>query len=711
MRGVGILGLCAAFVACGAAEPEGRAAGPGAAEAVADARSLALPEPPPAPVRDVVLVTIDTLRADALGFMGNDAVATPTLDRLSATGWTFDDARAHNVLTLPSHANILTGLHPYEHGIRDNKGFVLPASVPTAATELGGAGFATGAFVAAFPLDSRYGLGNGFEVYDDDYAHGSRPAQIDMPERGGDAVVERALAWWRGQGDRRRFLWVHLYEPHAPYTPPPPFAARHPAAPYRGEVEAVDHFLTPLLGPLLDGGERSTLVVVTSDHGEALGDHGERTHGLFAYEATIKAPLVVWGGGIGSGRSAFPARHVDILPTLLQAAGVAPPPGLSGQALFAGAAADAGVGQYFEALSATFDSGFAPLRGVVAGGFKLVSLPLPELYDLRSDPAESRNLVEVERDRARELARLLPAESRWPPRRGEVSRESADALRALGYLTGAAAEKDSYGPEDDPKRLVHLDDKLHRAVESIHRGEPAGAERLAREVIAERPSMGLAWYLLSQVLLDRGAIGEAIATMEEAVRLGAASDALVRQLGLSLAEVGRFAEALAALERFGDSDDPDVLNALGRVLSEAGRQGQARERLARVLAADPRNPVALQNLALVALRGEQWAEAGRHAEAALAIDDGLAEAWNYLGTARYNTGDPRGAVAAWERAVAADPDNFDALYNLALVAAQIGDAGRSRRALERFVATAPSARYGPDLERARAMLRQLPPGR
>ncbi len=708
MKRVATLALGVGLLACGEAEPEARPTGRAVAERPAAVADLSLPAAPAAPVRDVVLITIDTLRADVLGFMGSDEVATPTLDRLSAGGWTFDNARAHNVLTLPSHANILTGLHPYEHGIRDNKGFVLPATLPTAATLLGGAGFATGAFVAAFPLDSRYGLDRGFEVYDDDYAVGSVPTQIDMPERSGEEVVARALDWWRAHRDERRFLWVHLYEPHSPYLPPEPFASRHRDAPYRGEVEAVDHFLTPLLEPFLGGGEGPTLVVVTSDHGEALGEHGERSHGLFAYEATIKAPLVLWGGGLGTGRTDFPASHVDLLPTMLRAAGVDVPASVSGQALFADEEPSADVSQYFESLSPTFDSGFAPLRGVVHDGYKFISLPLPELYDLRSDPTESRNLVDSERDHLRRLARLLPTESVWPPVRGEVSAEAEQALRSLGYLTGSAAAKESYGPEDDPKNLVVLDAKLHQVTDAMHLGDPAGAERLAREVIAERPSMGLAWFLLAQLVLDRGASVEAIELMQEAVRLGVATDSLRRQLGLTLADVGRYPEALAVLEPFGDSDDPDVLNALALVLSTAGRQPEARAALERILATDGRNALALQNLALVALRSQRWREAGGYAERALELDGRLGQAWNYLGTARYNTGDPRGAVDAWERSIAVEPENYDALYNLALVAAQIGETGRARRALERFVTSAPSDRYAADIEKARAMLRQLP---
>ena len=324
------------------------------------------PKPrPPAPAaasRDIVLITIDTLRADAPGFSGNPKSETPVLDRLAAQGRVFTNAHAHNVVTLASHTNILTGLYPFQHGIRDNTGFRLAAKFPTLATVLHGAGYTTGAFVGAFPLDSQFGLDHGFDVYDDHYPKGSHATEFYLPERRGDEVVRLALAWWRAQaGKKPRFLWVHLYDPHAPYEPPEPFASRFKTNAYLGEVAAADSFLAPLLGPFLDGREKPALVVVTGDHGESLGEHGEQTHGLFTYEATLKVPLVVWGRGVVPGRDARSARHVDIFPTILQAAGLSPPAASvlgvrrPGRTLLA-PPADAGD-SYFEALSTTLNRG------------------------------------------------------------------------------------------------------------------------------------------------------------------------------------------------------------------------------------------------------------------------------------------------------------------------------------------------------------------
>src|SRR5687768_13232376 len=210
------------------------------------------------------------------------------MDRLAAAGVRFDDAHAHNVLTLPTHANLLAGRYPFEHGVRDNAGFRFPAATPTLATLLKERGYATGAFVSAFPLDSRFGLDRGFDVYEDSFVDASpRPTFLEQ-ERPGTETVALAARWLDSQGVRPYFCWVHLYEPHAPYRPPEPFASLFRTAPYQGEVAASDEALGPLLEPLLARGrEGRTLVVLTADHGEALGDHGEQTHGIFAYEATL----------------------------------------------------------------------------------------------------------------------------------------------------------------------------------------------------------------------------------------------------------------------------------------------------------------------------------------------------------------------------------------------------------------------------------------
>ena len=656
---------------------------------------------------DVVLVTLDTLRHDALGFAGNRGVETPVLDALAAAGRTYPEAHAHNVVTLPSHANILTGLYPHQHGVRDNSGFTLTPRFPTLATLLRGAGYSTAAFVAAFPLDARFGLGRGFDVYDDRYPEGSAPTAFVIAERPGDQVVAPALAWWRANAGRKRFLWVHLYDPHAPYAPPEPFASRYAADRYLGEVAATDAYLAPLLGPFLAGEEEPALVAVTADHGEALGDHGEVSHGLFAYEATLKVPLVLWGAGVEPGTDRRPARHVDLLPTLLAAVGVEAPAGLPGRSLL-GPPGPAGRQLYFEALSPYLNRGWAPLRGVLGGQDKLIELPLPELYDLAADPAEGRNLVERERRTVHALRAALPREAVWPPKGGAVSGDEAARLRSLGYLAGSAGGKTRFTAEDDPKRLVALDRQLHQVVDLYSRGDLAAAAALAREVVAARPEMSAGYEHLALILRQQERVGEAVAVLEEALAHGAATPTLVRELGLALAELGRAEEAVRVLAPVAaPGEDLEAMNALAAAYYTGGRLAEAQAELERVLARDPGNVKALESLGAVALAAGRPRQAAAHLERALAANPGLPIAWNTLGVARYQLGEVPAALAAWERSAALDPRQFDALYNLGVVAAQAGERAKARAALERFLATAPAPRFAADLAEARRLLRGL----
>ncbi|MFL6196197.1 MAG: sulfatase-like hydrolase/transferase [Thermoanaerobaculia bacterium] len=669
------------------------------------------PAGPSAEGADVLLITLDTLRADALGFAGNRRVATPVLDRLAAGGRVFADAHAHNVVTLPSHANILPGLYPFQHGVRDNSGFALPARVPTLATRLKEAGYATAAVVAAYPLDSRFGLNQGFDRYDEDFPRGSNTDEFVMAERRGDQVVSAALSWWRANQGKRRFLWVHLYDPHAPYAPPEPFASRYKDDPYLGEVAATDGFLAPLLGPFLDGKEKPALVIVTADHGEALGDHGELTHGLFAYEATLKVPLVVWGPGVEPGRDRRPARHVDIVPTVLAFLGREIPKDLPGRSLLAPAEPHPeGTDAYFEALSTSLNRGWAPLRGLLREGRKLIDLPLPELYDLPQDPKEERNLFADDRRTARALRDALPKESAWPPPKGAVPAEEEARLKSLGYSVGSSSGKAAYTAADDPKSLVGVDRKLHQVIDAYSRGRYEEAAALAREAIRERPDLGDAYENLALSLRQLERHDEAVAVLQDAFGRGVGGESLRRQLGLALAEAGRAREAVEVLRPVAAGERPDALslNALGIALSAEGRHGEAVTVLQRAAGLYPGDPKAFENLGIVALRMDQPEAARNHLRHALEINPALPISWNTLGVALYRLEGPAAALDAWEKAVALDPRQYDALYNIGLVAAQAGRADQARRALTRFVDTAPPARFGPDLQKARQLLAQLP---
>lgn len=656
-----------------------------------------------------MLITVDTLRADALGFMGEDRVETPWLDRLAAGGRVFTQARAHNVVTLPSHANILTGQLPFQHGVRDNAGFVLPDEIPTLATLLRAAGFATGAFVGAFPLDRRFGLARGFEIYDDHYPLGSSPAQFEFAERPGNEVVEPALRWWHAHAQSRRFLWVHLFDPHARYEPPEPFRSRYRDRPYLGEVAAVDSFLRPLLEAHLEGREPPALIVFTSDHGESLGEHGELTHGLFCYEATLRVPLVLWGAAVAPGRDDRPARHIDILPTVLEALHLAPPQRLPGQSL-SGPAVETET--YFEAFSSALNRGWAPLRGWIRNGAKAIDLPLAELYDLERDPRETRNLWPSETERGRRLLAELPQASAWPPRNRRVpSNEELARLRALGYVGGAApVAKRSFGPEDDPKRLIAVDRELHRLIDLYSRGRYAEAVAAGRALLERHPDTSEAYDHTALALRALGRAEEALALLENGMTRARVTASIGRQLGMLLAELGRAAAAVRVLEPLAAAGDPDLTRVLGMSYSELGQQGRAREILEAALGEAPEDPRILEALGVVALRSGSPQRAQEWLERALARNARLATAWNTLGVARYQSRNASGALEAWERAVSLDSQLWDARFNLGLIAASLGRADLARQHLAAFLDGPAGRRGGPDAERARELLRSLAGG-
>jgi len=597
----------------------------------------------------VVLVTIDTLRADHLGCYGGTWIETPALDELAERGLRFETAISPTPLTLPSHASLMTALDPPRHGVRNNSTFHLDAGLPTLAERMRERGLATAAFVGAVVLDRQYGLDRGFDHYDDRMAPRRAAGEFGYAERTADRVVDSALAWLES-GPDRFFLWVHLYDPHASYRPPERFLAQLPSHPYAGEIAFADAELGRLVESIrARWDEGRTLFVVTSDHGESLGEHGEMTHSLTLYDPTQRVPLILSGPGVPEGEvEERLARLTDVAPTILALAKAPPLPDPDGRDLRASPSGTPWEPPlaYLETLAPQLDLGWSPLLGIRSARFKYLRAPRPELYDLVEDPKETRNLVterrevveEMERSLSERLASARPVEPTLKPdaaRRAQLAR--------LGYLTGEAAvtaaelgEGGGTDPKDGLAQVMMLHtavslmaagrpDEALAALETIdgggyvfdlHRSEAARrakraelAERFARAALAQAPAVAGVHVALGEALEDQGRFEEAAQCFEEAVRLDPASSDPIVGLGRIAEARGEVAQAARLFERAADSRSGSA-EALWRLaalrIEEGGRVGDL---LSRLSAEEKDQPGAAIRLARAELK------AGRRARA------------------------------------------------------------------------------------------------
>jgi arylsulfatase A-like enzyme/Tfp pilus assembly protein PilF len=643
---------------------------------------------------NILLITIDTLRADAVGAYGHAGARTPWIDRLASGGVRFEQARAHNVVTLPSHATVLSGRYPYEHGVRDNAGFRVPASLETLPTILSAQGYRTAAFISAFPLDSRFGLDRGFDEYDDRFVGVHPQAAFVVQERTGAETVTLARAWLDRPDPRPAFCWVHLYEPHFPYPQG-----------YDADVAAADAALAPLLEPLLATGDARTLIVLTSDHGESLGDHGESTHGIFAYEPTLRVPLIIHQPRLlAPAVVSAAARLIDVLPTVLDAVDLPAPAGLPGRSLLPLAWGEEALESitYFEAMSGQLNRGWAPLHGVIRGTTKYIRLPIPELYDLAADPAERHNLASADPALAGELELVVTSslEAQSAAARTTESRESVERLRSLGYVTSAPhVPRRDFTPDDDPKRLIALDGVLQEVVARYLEGDVAGARERCRELVRRRPSMPVALLHLAHLERANGDLSAGIDALRDAIALAPGDVTAVSLLGAYLGEAGRPQEAVAWLEGYAAAEDadPQVLVAYALALGKLGQHARAVEPLDRLVARDPSNARALVERGTVHMMAGHRDRARLDFVGALERHPSAARAHTSLGVLAVEEGNIADATRHWAQAVALDGAEHQALLALGLFHWRAGRHDAATVYLDFFEAFAPRARYAREL--------------
>jgi len=657
----------------------------------------------PAPL-NILLVTFDTARADRFGAFGAPAGATPAVDALAARGVAFEQAVSPVPLTLPAHASLFTGTYPPSHGVRENGGRSLAADRLTLAEILHDAGYATGAFVGAYVLDARWGLAQGFDTYSGSFdATAADVLSLADLSRTADRVVDDAIAWLETVDGRPFFAWVHLYDPHAPYTPPAEYSRRFPNDPYAGEIAFAD----AQLGRLLSFLDRRTprdrlLVIVAGDHGEAFGEHGETGHGLLLYGESLHVPLVLSGGPLApaSRRIAEPVSLVDVLPTVCELAGLPVPAAAQGRSLGAlnrsASREKTPVPIYAETLyPGRF--GWSELRSLRVGDWHLIQSSENELYDLADDPHETRDLAAAKpaelRETVRSLAGLRAKLESGPAAASEaVALDEAARLRALGYLAGApAAPPAAAASAPNPRRKIVVYEQLLQARQSLADGDLAGAEQQAAAIVEHEPAMAEARIALGEVLLRERRFADAAAAFRTALGQHPGDPTLLSALATAELQAGRPDAALAALEPAirDQPQEPRFHFLAGRAHLLRQEVADARREFAEGLRLNPRSAAALVELAGVAVVEGDAAQAVTLAQRALAIDPRARGAHLVWGQALDRLHDDANARVQVETELAAWPDDFRAAFLLGELAERRADAAVAEASFRRAIALEP----------------------
>jgi arylsulfatase A-like enzyme/Flp pilus assembly protein TadD len=645
--------------------------------------AVAAASPPLRPV-NLLVVTVDTLRPDHLHCYGYSKIETPNMDAIAVHGALFENAVTQTPLTPPSHASIFTGLNPPSHHVRDTGGFVLQSSSTTLATILQRQGWNTAAFISSAVLKKLFGLNQGFAVYDDQMPRPGKGHEFDEDaERRAGETIDHALRWLEAQSGKPFFLWVHIYDPHAPYQPPAPYREKYRDRLYDGEIAYADHELGRLFDAVHKKSPDKTLIAVLSDHGESLGEHGEYTHGVFLYDSTLRIVFMLSGPGVPAGaRIRQQARTIDFLPTILDLMGGKPPVAVEGASLtpyFAGKDARTAV-SYAETLYPKINMGWAELRAIRTNHWKYIRAPKPELYDLSQDPAEAHNVIrsnapEVQKFEAN-LNVVIGAGGTEKVRTVSIDERTLSQLKSLGYISGFASRSyDLQGQGIDPKDRVGVL-KLLEMVENAGSRMPAARRiEILRQALAGDPADPHLYYELGEAYERADRQDDAMKLYRAAAEQGIQSGRLHSRIGDLLVRAGRKDEAIPEYEKAAQFNPADL-------------QSQA-------------------NLATAYLEKGRLDDAERVYKWTIAVDAGYGTAYNGLGVIAIQKQDPTTARGYFEKAVQLDPDLADAQLNLGLIYKMAGDRERARACFQAFLAKASPAQYGEVIPKVREELAEL----
>jgi len=609
---------------------------------------------PAKPALNVVLITIDTLRADHIGCYGYKQIKTPNIDGLAADGTRFERALAVVPVTLPSHSTMLTGTYPMLSGIHDFSGNKLSPQQPTLAAVLKQSGYSTGAVIGSAVLDSRFGLNRGFDFYYDHFEFSRlEEANLDEMERPGNVVADLALDWLGKNSSKKFFLWMHLYDPHYPYRPPEPYSREYAAHPYDGEIAFADEQVGRILRFLKEKGlYRNTLIVLSGDHGESLGEHGEKTHGFFVYNATMHVPLIIrLPAGAAPRTVSDPVSLVDLMPTVLAAIGLEIPSQVQGRSLLPqlrGDKPDLPRQLYGETFLPRLHFNWSELRATENAKYHFIDAPKPELYDLAKDPGEEHNLASDKKAVAEEMRSKLTALIREYSAGKEMAEKTGldpalmERLKSLGYAGFAGGSDPNVANRDlpDPKDRVATYELISDAIaDSQHARYRESIEKL-KAALKTEPNSVPAHYLQGLNYYRSKMFPEAVEELQKAVQLS-----------------------------------PDFALAffnLGMAQAHAGEIDAAIETLQRTLQMDATNFEAAYNLGVAYLQKRQLAPAADAFRQAVTINPELARGYRALGETLMYKGQLDDAITNLRRAIALAPQEMGAHESLSRALAAKG---------------------------------------
>ena len=632
--------------------------------------------------KNLLLITIDTLRADRLSCYRPGHLKTPNIDGLASRGTLFTRAFAHTPTTLPSHTNILLGTTPLYHGVHDNFNFVVTEEMTTLAEFLKDQGYSTGAFIGAYPLDARFGLNQGFMLYDDDYGR-SHGANFYTPERPAEIVVNKALGWLDKQ-DSSWFLWIHCYDPHTPYSPPEPYKTRFADNLYNGEVAYIDAMMGKLFS-YMDNKNMSekTVVIFTGDHGESLGEHGEETHAFFAYNSTIWIPLIISSPGIKPNQATQTVAHIDIFPTICDILQIKKPAFLQGRSLL-----PAMQGKklktrpvFFESLYPYYNRGWAPIKGYIKENEKFIDTPIYELYNLEQDFNERNNILKLtnvkkHKDYLDKLIKDMVAPDSDRAKR-DFNRKAAEKLQSLGYMSGYNVNKKTmFGPSDDVKTLLPFHYQTEEAWDIYQAGNASRAIEILKKVIFEQKNVDMAYKRLAGIYAETGKIKAALDTLELGLKQFPASYEIYSDYLKTLNNANKFREIILESTEadYPEMDlDPEFWNILGIAYAQTGALEKALETFEKALSLDENFPELLHNigktyhsLGNIKKDNQLLKKAEEMFKQAIALDPSYPKPYSSLGNLYRTRGEIKAAIQYWKNALKMDPDDSGALYNMGI---------------------------------------------